>query len=162
MRSHDNKNFVLRDADIGDCKTLFIWANDEQTRLNSLAVNPIPWDTHEQWYQSKLKDYQACRIFILENCIGVPIGQIRFERNKFDAQISFSIDPKNRGQGLGSLILQLGDKKIQESWKNLVSLSAIVKKSNIASLKIFKKAGFIKILETDPLHLKKILRERQC
>jgi RimJ/RimL family protein N-acetyltransferase len=96
----------VRLAQENDGFLLWLWVNDPETRKNSFAPQPIAWWTHEQWYSRILKSHD-CRIWILEYR-HVPVGQIRYERVDAEtAQISFSVEPRFRGKGMGTRLLDL-------------------------------------------------------
>ncbi|MGH9508910.1 MAG: UDP-2,4-diacetamido-2,4,6-trideoxy-beta-L-altropyranose hydrolase, partial [Terriglobales bacterium] len=49
----------LRRATEQDCRLLWEWANDPDTRANSFSSELIPWDDHQRWFRAKLSD-PAC------------------------------------------------------------------------------------------------------
>ncbi|MBA4369823.1 MAG: hypothetical protein C0403_19520 [Desulfobacterium sp.] len=60
-----------------------------------------------------------------------------------DAVISISLDPAFRNKGYGRQIIAMGTRKIMER-RNVEQVRAMVKKSNIASLRAFENALFEK------------------
>ncbi len=132
----------LRPADESDCRMIYNWANDEIVREASFSTETISWDNHVEWFQTKLKD-SGCEIYIAHNEDGIQLGQVRFEMDHNDAIISISLDPACRNKGYGRQIIAMGTRKIMER-RNVEQVRAMVKKSNIASLRAFKNASFEK------------------
>jgi len=130
----------LREATIDDARQLFEWANDPIMRANSFSQKNIDWDEHINWLDKRLSSDNS-KIFIAmikdEN-----IGQIRFDKNCNDVLIDFFIDNKFRGKRLGTQMLFSGCEKVLESWKNVGNIIGEVKQNNLASCKVFTKAGF--------------------
>ncbi len=133
---------ALRPADESDCRMIWEWANDEIVREASFSTEIISWDRHVEWFQTKLKD-SGCEIYIAHNEDGRQLGQIRFEMDHNDAVISISLDPACRNKGYGRQIIAMGTQMILAR-RNVEQVRAMVKKSNIASLRAFENALFEK------------------
>ena len=132
----------LRDVEPRDCRLLFKWANDRETRSASFSSDPISWDRHQAWFASKLNDTE-CAFFIAENSGGEPIGQARFELNGLEATISISLDVAHRGVGYGERLLSASaDRLFAERGVN--HFHAFVKPENAASSRTFERAGYKK------------------
>jgi UDP-2,4-diacetamido-2,4,6-trideoxy-beta-L-altropyranose hydrolase len=138
------KTVMLRSAGSTDAKLLYEWANDKKARLLSFNTDPIPWEEHQQWLKQKLKDNNTW-IFIAENHLGSPIGQIRFDGKDDYYQISYSLDKKFRGLGLGKALLKTGLKTIQANIHKTARMQGSVKNDNVASKISFEKCGFSSI-----------------
>ncbi len=130
----------LRRAQSGDLQLLFHWINDPVVRRFSLNPEPVPLTTHTTWYRYKLTD-KNCFIFIAE-IRRVPVGMIRFDVNQRGTIISYLVDENYRGKGLGTLLLRAGILKFKIEVQKVTSISGLVQKENIASIKAFTKAGF--------------------
>ncbi|MDQ4140488.1 MAG: GNAT family N-acetyltransferase, partial [Bacteroidota bacterium] len=130
----------LRVAQQEDLHLLFNWVNEPDVRHYSLNPAPIPFAQHKSWFGQKLAD-KNCFIFIAE-LNAQPVGMIRFDISQGEAVISFLLDKNYRGKGLGTLLLQKGIEKIRTAAPKLTSISGLVQKRNIASVKAFTKAGF--------------------
>ncbi|MBI4644486.1 MAG: UDP-2,4-diacetamido-2,4,6-trideoxy-beta-L-altropyranose hydrolase, partial [Deltaproteobacteria bacterium] len=50
------ETITLRAAVKDDCRMLWEWANDPEVRKNSFSSDPIPWEQHVSWFESKLRD----------------------------------------------------------------------------------------------------------
>ncbi len=134
----------LRPAGIKDAKLLFELANDRTVRSSSFNSDPILWEDHLLWLNQKLKDKNSW-IFIAENHIGDPIGQIRFDKTDKILKISYALDKLFRGLGLGKTLLKSGIQTIQAKIHKPVILQGAVKKNNIASKTSFKNSGFARV-----------------
>lgn len=131
----------VRDADENDADLLWRWANDPVVRRNAINQGQIPWPDHVAWFTSKL-DNPDSHIFV--GLMGdVPVGQVRFDRNRSAgvAEIDISIAPDQRGKGLGASLLL----HAEAAWRRRCyngKLIARVKRTNSASLAMFASAGY--------------------
>jgi RimJ/RimL family protein N-acetyltransferase len=154
----------LRAAHSEDCELLFAWANDPETRAMAFSNRPIPWEDHCRWFTGKLQG-PGCVIYIAVDEADRPLGQVRFDRldGLDEAVVDVSIDPLQRGAGLGPILLQRGlNRYFSETPDRLVH--ALIKEDNVRSQKAFAKAGFVlhgkKTVHGCPcLHL---VRQRPC
>jgi len=134
-------NTRLRQADKGDCKLLYRWANDQAVRQNSFSPGKIGWTKHVNWFQEKLNNPDCC-LYILTNSLNMPIGQIRFDISKKFAEIDYSIDAQFRNLGMGKHLLLEGLYKFKSELNRDITIQGNVRPQNIASLKAFKAMGF--------------------
>lgn len=147
----------LRKARHSDAKLLWDWANDPAVRKAAFSTDPIPWETHLQWFERKLND-PDCHIYIAVDERDTPVGQIRFDRwQQAEAVIDVSIDHSKRGSGYGSLLVETGMHQLFAD-ASFLAVHGFVKIDNFASIQTFERAGFRKIgLEcvnnTDAIHL---------
>jgi len=127
----------------GNCKLLWKWVNDPQTRSASFHSNPITWEQHSQWFKKKLKS-SDCIIYLITINQNNPFGQVRFDIKKNNAIISLSITTKFRGIGMSSeMIKQACVQFFREN--ETQAIQALVKEENMISISAFKKAGFVEI-----------------
>src|SRR5688572_30002070 len=94
----------LRQASTLDVLTVFGWANDHVTRQSSFSVEPILFESHTKWFHQKVQDKNC--IYLLLWVDNKPAGQIRFDKTEENYVISFGLDHKFRGKGLGVKILE--------------------------------------------------------
>nr|NJM03024.1 UDP-2,4-diacetamido-2,4,6-trideoxy-beta-L-altropyranose hydrolase [Desulfobacula sp.] len=118
---------MMRPAGFNDADLLFKWANDQEVRSSSFNSDPISWEEHLEWFSQKLRDKNSW-VFIAENKIGDPIGQIRFERRDDCFKISYSLDQKFRGLGLGKNLLELGLQTIRTKLQNPCLMQGFIKR----------------------------------
>jgi len=134
----------LRPAQTADLWLYHWWASDHQVRRQSFNSDPIPLEQHRRWFAGRLNSPLAL-LRVFEDGDGLPLGQIRFERETESdprAVIGFSIDRLARGQGLAPLLLQLGLKELAHSWGNHCEAYGEVRSDNPASCRSFLRAGF--------------------
>lgn len=126
-----------------DCQQLWEWANDPEVRAVSFSSAPIPWETHQQWFCNKL-DNGGCYIWMAIDSEDRVFGQIRFEVcGPKEAETHVSIDKKLRRAGYGSLLIDLGARTMFS--RTVVRfLNAYIRCDNVASIRAFERAGFVR------------------
>jgi len=135
----------LRPAQAADLWLYHWWANDPQVRRQSFNSEPIPLDQHRRWFVERLGSPLAL-MRVLEDGHGLPMGQIRLERETADAPravIGFSLDRLARGRGLAVPLLQLGLAELARCWGGpALEAYGEVRADNPASCRAFVRAGF--------------------
>ena len=121
---------------------LWEWANDREARAVSFSSEPIPWEQHVRWFESKLND-PRCIFYIVENAGGTPIAQARFDIDENEAVISVSVGPDFRGNGYGSMIIRLASLDVFRHAESVRLIHAYIKEDNKASVSVFAKAGYV-------------------
>ena len=130
----------IRRVEPADGELLWQWRNDPVVRSHSLNSKVIPWAHHERWFAGKLVSPDT-RIFILEDR-GRPIAQVRYERRDKTAEVGdISVAKSERGRGYGTQILKQTLQKACEELQ-VQKIVAVVRDSNIVSIRIFVGAGF--------------------
>jgi spore coat polysaccharide biosynthesis protein SpsF len=138
----NNNNIYLRKVKTDDIEFLFKWVNDESVRKNAFNQDKITYKEHQKWFNEKLNSKNSHIYILLKN--RNPIGQIRIDIDKKSGEIDYSIIKDERGNGYGTMLLNL---LIDEIEKNDLSINKVigeVKKTNKASEKAFLKANFKK------------------
>ena len=144
-------SMILRPATIEDCDTYFAWANDAEVRANSFNQEPIPYESHVQWFTNKINTPNELWVLTKSisntthfadtgcecECAHIPIGQIRLQKTLFNTEIHYSIAKEHRGLGNGRRMIQMALSQIS-TWP----VVAQVKQSNRASRAIFDKLDF--------------------
>lgn len=143
----DKQELNLRKADLNDMELFYFWANDPAVRDNSFQTEPIPWEDHVTWFTKKIRAADT-EMWVMQTPQGLPLGQVRFDKDGTVMNISYSLDPIARGKGLGARLLELGISKVSESNSDAV-IQAQVKKDNPASRKIFINLGFNETTENE-------------
>lgn len=134
-----DKQLQIRAAQDNDCHTLWEWANDPVTRESSFSSEPIPWDSHRQWFERQMTSADA-RVYLVEDKAGA-IGSVRFRTAGPRATLSISVAPERRGRGFGSKVMLLGVEELFHS-TSIAAIDAYVKPENERSLDLFRSAGF--------------------
>lgn len=130
MRSSD---VALRPATPDDAALLWRWANDAETRRQSLSTDPIPWDVHVAWLDAALAA-PLVDVWVAE-VGGEPIGTVRLDRRDGPPLLSYSIAPEHRGLGLAAPVLLAAASRGDER------IVALVRSGNVASRRAFDLAG---------------------
>ncbi|MXO76677.1 GNAT family N-acetyltransferase [Paenibacillus sp. OT2-17] len=131
----------LRSATLNDSIIIFNLRNDLDTRKNSFVTDEIPYEEHRHWFEKSLDTKTRKMLIAYEN--EALVGVIRLDlKSDNEVVISINIDPSLRQKGYANEILC----KIESyttSWNNKVRiLTALIKPSNIASIKLFSKRGY--------------------
>jgi len=134
----------LRPAVSADMGLYLWWANDPDVRRSSLQTELISLEQHRHWFHACLSS-DTVLMRVLVDSEGLPVGQIRFERldgGMHQALVSFSLDRLARGQGFASRLLILGLDAMRHQWGHQMEVVAKVKIDNLASARVFHRAGF--------------------
>jgi L-amino acid N-acyltransferase YncA len=142
MNSID-RQLKLRKVTQDDCELLWKWANDPIVRAASFSSEPITWEEHLSWFNSKLNS-SNCYHFIAFDVRDEPIGQVRFDLDKqLQSVVSISLASNRRSQGYGKLMLKMAIEELSKC--TLVNnIQAFIKADNFASIKLFKSLEFTK------------------
>ncbi len=141
MLCDSSESLSARPARLEDSDLLLEWANDWITRRNAFSPEQISRDTHERWYQSKLGNYPASQIYIVEIDGQIPLGQVRFENNGSEWELHYSLASAFRGRRLASKMLGTAiDALRKHSARGQVF--GRVKRDNDRSSKVFRSLGF--------------------
>lgn len=112
------------------------WRNNIDTRLNSKNSNIIT----EEIFMKILAKYKECEINPLMIKINEKyIGIITFVSNEDKISIGINIDPDYRGKSYGNLAIEYFKNNFSKYVNTLTPIYAEVKKTNIASNKLFSK-----------------------
>ena len=121
-----------------DMKAIYNLSNQASVRKNSFNENPIKLESHKQWFEKKLKDDN---VIMLKAVVGSDLaGQVRLEIDKESALVGISVSEDFRGLGIAFKLIQEIIKVAKE--KEVRVLEAFIKPENLASIKLFEKAGF--------------------
>jgi UDP-2,4-diacetamido-2,4,6-trideoxy-beta-L-altropyranose hydrolase len=128
-----------RKANDNDLKLYWEWVNENEVRKNAFSQSFIEWEDHQRWFIKNLKNPKVILLVIERDLI--PIGQVRFNKKGRKYHIDYSLSKEFRRKGLAIPMLN----KAIDYFKLIrpVILYAEVKNTNIASLKVFDKMGFI-------------------
>ena len=149
----------MRRATAEDLELTYGWATDESVRRFSFQKHKITREEHERWFTRKLNDVNCLYyIFLIDKD---EAGSIRFDIKDGSATISYLLDPGYHGQGLGSMLVEEGEKCLRNDIVNLSlpvrTLVGLVEESNIPSLKIFNHLGYRQVNDQGSLKFEKEL-----
>lgn len=129
-----------RKAKLSDLDLYFMWTNDPATRSNSFNTQEVDYQEHTEWFSRKVEDKKAL-LLVFENEENIPVGQIRIEQKTEENIIGISIDKNFRGLGLAFPMLTTACEVFFTEFQ-AKKIHAYIKKTNLASLNSFRKAGF--------------------
>ncbi len=132
----------LRRAREKDCRQLWEWANDPQVRPVSFATEPISWERHLEWFNSKMRDPNAVLYLALDS-EGIAAGQVRYQIDTTRAAVSISLAPQFRGKGYGKAVLKMATEDLFHTTA-VTQIDAYVKPNNTASIRLFTRAGYVR------------------
>lgn len=127
--------FIIRKIDTEDWDDLLIWRNDELTRKMSINGGIVKKEDHYSYMDKMSKNNNREQfIFIHDN---KKIGTIRIDKlNDEFVEFSYTINPKYRGNGYGSLMMKL------YLFDKVGKYRCEIKPENIGSIKMVEKNGF--------------------
>lgn len=129
----DSTALSLRPAKLEDALLLLAWRNDPLTRAMSQTHDPIDLETHTAWLDRRLSRAEP-GLYVVERG-GIAIGTIRIDGE----EISYTVAPQYRGQGLGTGMLMLAHARFGAK-------QARIRRDNVASQRAAEKAGHIVVL----------------
>ena len=119
------------------------WANEDECRKNSFCGDIISREDHERWF-NQLYCSSRQNIFILWEEGDRPIAQVREEIYDEGIRLSYSVVKERRGCGYGKLLLQMYESMGRDYIDNEGYLYGEVKKTNVASQKVFEELAYEK------------------
>ncbi|MDP4269562.1 MAG: bifunctional UDP-2,4-diacetamido-2,4,6-trideoxy-beta-L-altropyranose hydrolase/GNAT family N-acetyltransferase [Bacteroidota bacterium] len=131
---------TLNQATSNDLMPLFYLANDPVVRANSFSTEEIKLSEHTAWFNRILQSKDT--LLVLARIQDEPLGQVRFDRKEEGVVTSISISSDFRGWGLGDILLRKALSYVKSHWPETSLVIAYVKSTNIASQRIFEKAGY--------------------
>ena len=130
----------FRFADINDANLYYEWANDPLVRAFSYKQDEIAYEDHIKWFRSRLEKGNTF-FYLFMNEDDEKVGQVRIEKGADENVAGISIAKEFRGRSLGTPMLQMACNDFLERFPD-EEITAYIKKDNIASYRIFQKAGF--------------------
>jgi UDP-2,4-diacetamido-2,4,6-trideoxy-beta-L-altropyranose hydrolase len=130
-----------RPASADDEGLILRWANDPLVRQNSFNPYAITAANHHAWFSQRLRDVKSSKIYIIQTNEGIPIGQVRFEKNDENWEIHYALDQYARFRGVGCRVLDTAISLFKKQHAK-ANLFGRVKIENLSSQKIFRKLGF--------------------
>ncbi len=132
----------LRPALPADCRQIWRWATAPDVRQRSVQRKPIPYDVHIKWFNEKM-NAEGTRLYVLV-LDEVPVANIRFDRvSDGIAEVSLTVSDQHRGCGFGRFMLSKAMSSIYDEL-HVSRLLARIHDTNVASVRLFTRAGFVK------------------
>ncbi len=132
----------FRPVSMNDAALLLRWRNDPLTRKMSRDTGEIAYDDHVDWLRKLLADPTRQIFIVLKD--GQAVGTVRADRDDDVAEVSWSVAPECRGQGIG--------KEMVKQFCQYIGgrLRATVRPDNEASRQIALFAGMSRKNVNDP------------
>ena len=130
----------VRRATIADLDSVYEWRNAEETRRYIFDAEPIPLETHRDWYLRTLENPN--RILLIGEIDNKPVGVMRYDFTGTEALISVYLVPGGQGQGVGTQLIRSGSHWVREHFPQILTINAEIFRENIASLHAFESAGY--------------------
>ena len=128
----------LRPATVDDSLRAYEWRNSPNIRAASHNSGAITLEGHQQWFMKMLQSENR-RMFVA--MVGSrEVGHIRLDRESEKDEVSFYIDPKLNGLGIGSRMLSA-----VESRSRAEAIFGTVVKGNVVSHRLFEKNEYRRI-----------------
>lgn len=141
-----SKEFYLRKAEIQDAKAIWELSNQPYVRQYSINKSMIPWETHINWFTSKLKDSNHLMLAVLNSSKEL-IGEISYQKHESFCLVGISLSKIIQGKGEAARLLREADLLCLSHWSSIKHIKAEIYADNIASIKSFEKAGYIRSSE---------------
>lgn len=133
---------ALRAAAEMDCRNVWLWRNDPETRRASLDSAPIPFETHARWFAESLT--RPDRKLYIVTAGDRPVGVARLDLDGGGAVVSLHLAPEWRGRKIGPAALR-ALAELAFGPLGLATVTASIKSDNARSLAAFERAGFVRI-----------------
>ncbi len=153
----DAQGVNIREARLEDCEQIWLLSNSTGVRENSFNPEPIELESHITWYEKKLASADVA--FYVSDLQGVLGGQVRYDKIKDAAEISFSVAPAFRGRGMGKTLIRDTIGQACERL-NVGRVFGLVREFNHASIHTFLGSGFQRVCEQEINNCKCIRFER--
>lgn len=152
--------YYLRDVEPKDIDLIYEWANDPTVRANAFNTEPIPYDNHRMWFAKMLANRDILKFILCDETIKErpEVGQIRLAIEDDKAVISYTIDKRFRGKGLGTRMILMAEEKIRELRLDVLYCVGQVKHNNPASARVFDKCGYDMDVYKDYMEFTKRIR----
>lgn len=136
---------VLRLATASDSESYWQINNHPTVRKVSLSSQSIPWDIHVHWFTASLENPERTLFVVTLSAKIVAVS--RMDLKGECAEISLAVAPEHHGCGIGSWTIVQTGKTLLRARPQLSYVRALIKSDNLASQKVFEKAGYIRVFE---------------
>ena len=145
----------VRPATTDDARLLLDWRNDPEARSRSRSSEVIDQDGHLAWLGRTLASPDR-HLLVVETAEGTPVATTRYDRLAADAdgcdrwEVSISVAPGLRGQGLGGATLLASDEWLRAAEPAAVAVVAHVRPDNTSSRRLFLRSGYLPAPSHEP------------
>lgn len=149
-RAHIATDLVASPASLDDANVLFEWRNDVVTRSTSRSTEPVKWDDHLTWLERTIKSPKSQLLVVRgpgDNAKMESLGTVRWDHRGDGWEASITVAPTYRGRGLALRLLRSGEKALLG--EHPLRLLAAIQEDNLASRRLFARAGYLPHLPAD-------------
>ena len=157
-RSGGNPDLLVRPAEHDDARLLLEWRNDPATRTASRSHDEIDWSTHVEWVERVLADPDRQLLVVLQD--DRPVATVRWDRGDGEWEVSITVAPHARGQGLATAVLLAAEASLDAP--DAALLTAAVHRDNAASLHAFARCGYLPYQPPDAEGFMRLAKWRIC
>jgi len=130
----------LKKADFQDIEFLWYLRCQPEIYKHFRSPKPVVFEDHLKWIMPVLLGLTNKELFVVEYS-KKPVGQVRFDYENEEAEISISVLNSFQGKGIGTGSLKLGIENMKKK-KQVKTLLAEIHKDNPSSKRLFEKMGF--------------------
>ena len=135
-----DRALTTRPAGAADAGMLLAWRNDPETRRWSRTPSPVPASEHRAWLDRSLADRDRM-LLVVEDADG-PVGTVRWDHEPGGWEVSITVAPERRGAGFAGPVLAAGERALRAVTGAAVPVTAVVHRDNMASARLFARAGY--------------------
>jgi SAM-dependent methyltransferase len=133
---------LLRFAEGRDADSIFAWRNDPWIVSLSLSGRAVTPAEHRAWFPSAL-DRTAHLLFVVQSDDGAEVGTARLDRADREASVTIYLVRPHTGRGLGPRAIDAACRQAFAHWPGVTVIRASIRHGNLASVKAFRRAGFV-------------------
>jgi len=130
----------MRLAKAQDVRNIFNWRNHPLVRKNSVNAQEISWSAHSQWFEQQL--INSNRPILVGEVDTKPVGVVRFDISKNEAEVSIYLVPDSEFKGWGGFLLDQAEAWLRHHYPEVRTLHALVLPNNEPSKKLFSKLNY--------------------
>lgn len=139
----ESEDIRLVRASQDDIALVYQWQCHSETRKYALTPHTPTWDEHHRWMSKKLLSVTDHYYIVVDRASLNKVGVVRLDRLYAGHYlISIFVDPQSYGKGIAYKALCAVDAIHPD-----VTIHAIVLQANVASQRLFKKAGYQQVDE---------------
>ncbi len=139
---------TVRPAIRGDADLLLAWRNDATTRAVSRTTSEVPRADHLAWLETTLA--RPDRHLLLATVGDEPVGTVRWDdEGAGEWEVSITLAPGARGRGLAGTVLASAERWLVGHLSDRPTALAVVRSDNVASRRLFLRAGYAPDLPSD-------------
>jgi RimJ/RimL family protein N-acetyltransferase len=136
---------TIRPAALKDARRIWRLRDDPAARNCSGSTDPIPLDSHYTWFAAKYFGPQARNYCYVMEIDGEIAGYCRMDRDEIAGSyvVSIALAAPFQGLGLGHSLLSRTLDLFLDSQEHFPVVMAHIRESNIRSIRLFEKNGFV-------------------